>query len=547
MLHRRDFLTLTLTSSAAAILGPSTLAGCGGTKKTTNTTQMNQGVVLPTRVAYEGVTPDFSGNTEGLLDAFLQYPNPPIVATTGVPGAGGEVSAFVQSSSPVPPAMDQNDYWQELNKRLGVTLNLTIVPTGDMPTKFATLVAGGDLPDIIEPATSNPNGTQAGIASLPQWLEAKCQDLTAFLSGDAIRSYPFLANLPTEAWRSCVFNGGIYGLPVPRGVAGTLMYCRDDILSKLGVNAAPATFAEFKELCGNITDAASERWAVGSAGAALWFVQQMLGVPNYWREENGKLTSMNETEELKQALSDVAGLVSAGYVHPDSFANSAPVKKWFNAGNSVLHVDRYTAWPQYYADNIAGDSFDIGGMRPPKYSGGGFAGTWQSDPFNNFTALKQGSDERIKDLLSICDWLAAPFGTKEFLFRRFGIEGQHYEMRDGSPSQTQAGVTQTALGIRYIVDAPDVLFIPGRPAATTKAYDYQASIIPTSVKNPALGLFSNTWSTKQAQLSTILTSAQNDILSGRSQVSTWDDAVKQWREQGGDQVRAEFEEQLQNG
>jgi putative aldouronate transport system substrate-binding protein len=252
-----------------------------------------------------------------------------------------------------------------------------------------------------------------------------------------------------------------------------------------------------------------------------------------------------ETQEYRQALSDVTGLLSAGVIHPDGFASNAPVKNWFNAGNALMIADRYTAWPQYYAQNVAGPSFAISGMRPPLYNGGGYAGTWQSPPTNNFTALKKADKGRIQDLLTIANYLAAPFGTAEFLFRRFGVEGVDYNMKNGGPVLTQQGNTETVLGIRYIVDAPDAIFIPGNATATQASYDYQKSIIPTSVKDPTVGLFSDTWSRKQAALTTILQNAQNDILQGRAPISSFDDALTTWKSSGGDAVRSEYETQIQ--
>jgi putative aldouronate transport system substrate-binding protein len=273
----------------------------------------------------------------------------------------------------------------------------------------------------------------------------------------------------------------------------------------------------------------------------------MLGLPWRWAEKDGKLTSGYEMEQAKQALSDCAQMFKDGVIHPDSTANNAPVKKWFNSGQAVFNPDRYTAWPQYYADNVAGPTFDIGGLRPPKYDGGGFAATWQAAPTNNFTALKKASDDRIRYLLKVANWLAAPFGTEEWLFRRFGLDGTHYTMKSGGPAQTQAGITQTVLGIRYIVDAPDVIFIPGNADATRKSYEYQKSIIPTAVHDPQTGVFSDTWSRKQGQLGQLINDAQGDILSGRKPVSVWDDVMKQWRENGGDKVRGELEEAISKG
>ncbi|MFL6143963.1 MAG: hypothetical protein ACJ72N_19130 [Labedaea sp.] len=526
----------------AGVAGTALLSACGKSS-TSNTTAATQGVKLPTYVRYDKVKPDLPGNEQGLLDGFLRYPDPPVKAFSGPPGDGSTLSAFVLTGSPVPPAVDQNPYWQELNKRANLNLKLTIVPSADMATKFASLVAGDDLPDFIVPALFLPNGMPAGIANLPAWMESKCQNLTPFLSGDAVKEYPFLANIPTAAWRQCRYNGGIYGLPVQRGVGGTLMFRRDDVFTQLGANPQPASFAEFKDLAKQVTDAKANRWAFSQA--PIDFVRQMLGLPWRWQEQGGKFTSAYEMEQAKQALADCAQLTKDGVIHPDSTASNAPVKKWFNSGQALMIADRYTAWPQFFADNVAGPNFDIGGMRPPKYAGGGFNGTWQAEPTNNFTVLKKASDDRIRYLLKVANWLAAPFGTEEQLFRVYGVPGQHYNMKNGSPAQTQEGVTQTALGIRYIVDAPSVIFIPGNPEATRKSYDYQASIIPTSIRDPQVGLYSDTWSRKQGQLGQIINDAQADIVSGRKPVSAWDDAVKSWKQTGGDKVKAEFEEAFQ--
>jgi putative aldouronate transport system substrate-binding protein len=544
-IDRRQFLAGAVATGAAVIGGPSLLAACGNGSGGSAATKATESVKLPTYVKYAGVKPDLAGNNQGLLDAFLKYPQPAIKALNGVPGPGGSVSAFVLTSSPVPPAMDQNQFWQELNRRLGADLKLTITPSGDMATKFATLIAGDDLPDMIVPALFTPNGLPGGVTNLPAWMASKCADLTKYLSGDAAKEWPFLANITTAAWRDTRYNGGIYGLPVPRGVGGTLMCRRDDLFKQFSANPQPGSFAEFRQTARDLTDPKANRWAFGQG--PLDFIRQMLGEPWQWKESGGKLTSAYETEGYKQALSDAAQLFKDGLVHPDAFATNAPWKQWFNSGQALLVSDRYTAWPQYYAGNIAGPAFELGGMRPPKYSGGGFAPTWQAMATNNFTVLKKASDSRIRALLKLANWLAAPFGTEEWLFRRFGIEGVHYTMQNGSPVQNQKGVTETALGIRYIVDAPDVIFIPGNPTATRKLYEYQASIIPTAVHDPMLGLFSDTWSRKSGQLGTIINNANNDVLSGRQPVSSWDDTVKQWRAAGGDQVRTEFEQALQRG
>lgn len=542
VIDRRRFLSGTLATATLAAAAPGVLAACANSNPGANNAQ-SASVKLPTYQKFERIKPDLPGNEQGLLDAFIRYPDPPLKAFDSPPGDGGPVSAFVLTGSPLPPAVDQNPFWQELNKRMNVDLKLTITPSADMAAKFATLVAGDDLPDFIVPALFLPNGMPAGLANLPAWMESKCANLTPYLSGDAIKEYPFLANIPTDAWKMCRFNGGIYGLPVHRGVGGTLLMRRDDLLTQLGANPNPASFAEFREMAKQVTDASKSRWAFGQA--PLDFIRQMHGLPWRWKEEGGKFTSGYEMEQAKQALADAAALNKDGVIHPDFAATNAPWKKWFNSGQAVLVPDRYTAWPQYFNENIAGPTFKIGGMRPPKHDGGGFASTWGAEPTNNFTVLKKADEGRIRYLLKLANWLAAPFGTEEFLLRRFGTAGAHYTMRDGSPLPTQAGVAQTALGIRYLVDAPDVIFVPGQPEASRASYEYQKSIIPTVAKDPSIGLFSDTWSRKQGQLGQLINDAQNDILAGRKPVSSWDDTVRTWKQMGGDKVRAEFQDARQ--
>src|SRR5262249_15853954 len=161
---------------------------------------------------------------------------------------------------------DNNPFWQELDKRLGCELKLTITPSAEMATKFSSLIAGDDLPDLIVPALYLPNGVPAGIGNLPQWMATNCTDLTDFLGPHAVKEYPNLAAISSAASKQCVYNGGIYGVPVPRGVAGTLMFRRDDLFTQLGVDPNPKSFAEFRDMCRKVTDAKANRWAIVNAG-----------------------------------------------------------------------------------------------------------------------------------------------------------------------------------------------------------------------------------------------------------------------------------------
>ena len=205
MISRR---TLLGGSLAAAAVG---LSGCSTVTRSTDIAALNKPVGLPTYKRFDGPKPDLPRVHPLMPDCFYRFPAQPARVTDGVPADGSDLSGSVPTSNPIPPTADRNPYWQELNRRIGSPLALTITSaTGtDFTNKFATSVAGDTLGDLF-----NVDGK---FSYLPQFLEARAQDLTEHLSGDAILEYPFLANLSTESWRGCVFAGGIRAVPIQRG------------------------------------------------------------------------------------------------------------------------------------------------------------------------------------------------------------------------------------------------------------------------------------------------------------------------------------------
>jgi putative aldouronate transport system substrate-binding protein len=129
--------------------------------------------------------------------------------------------------------MEQNPAWQEVNKQLGGALKLTIASSADYPTKLNTVIAGDDLPELIyiNPATHN-------LANQLAFLQAKMADLTPYLSGDAVRDFPNLANFPAFAWQGpgSVYNQHIWGVPDPRPIFPTRSWSTRSFWSKLELN-----------------------------------------------------------------------------------------------------------------------------------------------------------------------------------------------------------------------------------------------------------------------------------------------------------------------
>ena len=65
------------------------------------------------------------------------------------PGTGGRVDVLIAAYYPPPTPFEQNPTWHAVNTRLNADVRMNIIPATDWRTKFATTMAGGDLPDII--------------------------------------------------------------------------------------------------------------------------------------------------------------------------------------------------------------------------------------------------------------------------------------------------------------------------------------------------------------------------------------------------------------
>lgn len=493
--------------------------------------KQNSNVALPSYVPFDAVKPDLARSTDGVAAGYFQYPADPRRVITDTP-ATHPTTSLVQTAGPV-NAVEKNRMWQEINKRIGAELKFNVAPT-NYAAKLATTIAGSELPDLVQ---------MVPMPQLPGVLGSKFQDLTEFLAGDAIKEYPMLAGIGTQAWRSTVYNGAIYGVPVPRGVVGNLMNVRTDVIRAKGFSTEISNGEEFLSLCRSVTDAKQNKWAFGG-NPVTWvlpFVQEMVGAPNVWREEGGKFTHSYEAEETRRALEIVAGMWREGLFHPDSFTAGTKNLTWFGNGTSTLIGANYATWPSLLAAGKDVAGFEIGAIPPPKFDGGGLASKFLASGVFSFTAFAKASADRIRELLRVLNWLAAPFGTDEYLLRWYGIEGHDYTLSGTDPILTDTGRAERSIPSLYLVTADRPLYEAGNRESTAVQHRYQEQTVPKGVPLPTVGLYSDTQVTAGATLDKNMADTQSDIIQGRKTLADWDEAVRTWRSRGGDKIRQEYE------
>ncbi|MFE4667074.1 extracellular solute-binding protein [Streptomyces sp. NPDC056716] len=531
-LSRRGFL-----ASAAGVAAGLTLSACGD-HRPVSTAAANAQVPLPTYLPYQGVETSMPATADGVAPGYLNYPKDPVRAfPDGPPAKGDPIDIMNLIFNPVPPPVDRNTMWQALNQYVGCDLNFQITPVADYPSKFAVTIAGGDLPDAMLMLPPNSNA-----AASPDMLSTLFEDLTPYLSGDAVRDYPHLANIPTASWGMTVLNGGIYSVPMPRPLSGGPNFVRLDLLKQLGVDPNPTSWREFEQLCKDVTDPKANRYALGESVTAWEFAMQSLGAPNKWGEENGRFTWYHETEEAKQALDAVRSLTKAGLMHPDTYTVIGKAKEWFGTGHTVMNPDGPVAWNDYYT--VYGPNakdMEIGYMMAPGWDGGPGV-QWQGQSSYATLILKKAPKARIQQILRALDALATPFGTDGYLLRKYGVQGPDHTLRGTDPILTAQGGAEVTLPTIFATDAPFTLYYPAKPEIVSRQYAFQKQAIGQRRPNPAEALYSPTNARKSGLLQTGLDDIRKGIMQGRRPVSDWDDAMNTWRKEAGDQIRAEYEQ-----
>ncbi len=542
-MERRQFLRGTLASALSMPAALSLLEACATSSPTKPSAG---GVKLPNYLPFRGPKPDLPPN--GAVEpAYLRFPSHLVRSVNETPGRCGDLTLLYLALEPPPAPLAQNAAWQALNKALNVKLEFVGADPLTFATKFATIAASGDLPD----AMGLPLFT--GLPNLPQFLKAACADLTPHLAGDAVKDYPNLANLPTFSWKSYVNSSGIYAVPIPASQFFNGFFYDKGRFDRLGLQL-PKNADDLTRLLKALTRPQAGQYACGYAAgqgtiAHLTIFRQIFRAPNNWKLERGRLIKDIETEEHKAAVGYMRDLQTAGVFNPDAQTQSlSALSGFFIRGQIQILVlgwpgyanlwDQYNAvhpgsqiynMPMFGHDGGKGSFFTINGTQP------------------TYVAIKKASTERVKELLRVLNFMSAPFGTVEHALRTYGVKDVDYSLdRDGNPRPTdraRSDLTSTLVPpwVRGLGGPPPVLYDPNSSDFARVAHQMESELAPMLVTDPTQGYYSPTQDAKGTVLTQLITDRLTAIINGRAPLSDHDQLVKDWRAQGGDQIRAEYE------
>jgi putative aldouronate transport system substrate-binding protein len=269
-------------------------------------------------------------------------------------------------------------------------------------------------------------------------------------------------------------------------------------------------------------------------------------------DSSGKFTHIWETDAYKQALAFTSDLYKAGIFHPDSVnLNVVTAATSFEArqGAFVFTGLRPDFW------DIRGTAAE--GLQPaanvnlltPPAAPGLKPRYFNGRPAFSIAFLKKAPEARIKMLLRVLDYIAAPFGSDEFLLINYGVKSRDWEPdANGNPITTKTG--QVDMGsistgavsfLSTLVGRYQVLYSAADPGFARRIQDFEKTLAPISVEDASLGLYSATQASKGVTLIQPFGDGITDIVTGRRPVADLDALVQTWRTGGGNTIRAEYE------
>lgn len=547
---RKEISRRTALGLGVGAVGAAALSACSSDGATTGP---DSGLPLPKSLPPKKLPGTHLSKVDGVAPAYEKLPMPGYTSVQDIPGKGSSVSAFTITYGVPPLPLSENVWHQEVNKALGVELDVNIVPAQNFGEKLVTTIASGDIPDLT---TNEP--TYRGRSARKFLPQGAFWDLRELLGGDKVEKYPNLARIPEYAWQNSRINGALYGVPNFRNqqIGGTMCF-RQDWAEKGGMPSKPTNVDELHEwLKAMKAGGGEDTYPLATIDQCFNFCGlQVYGAPNVWKlNDDGTLIHELETDEYEQALVFANKLWNEDLIHPDVITltpNPSEYSGYFYSGRVGVgngSIDAYFGVSGMFAQLAAQDpSGKADVLIPPGVDGG--VGMIPPDlGFYGMLSIPSSvtEEDRLDELLRIIDFFTAPLGSKEYNLVHYGVEGHNYTVEDGVPvGSTDEKIAQEAF-LGFLGSFTQGFYFPGAPADGVRCQRYAEQMVEAFVPNPTAGLDSPTSYTKGDALAQLAQSYEQEIVTGRKSIDDLEDLRSRWKSGGGDQMRSEYEEQLSN-
>lgn len=332
---------------------------------------------------------------------------------------------------------NDNEFYQEMERRTGVHLEFEMVSSADYQTNFNLMIASGNLADMIYVGASYyAEGVDAAIddgyfLDLTDLVDEYMPNYEKVRTSDV--QYELLST--TDSGRL----GAVYELRQSKQGPWLGLWIRQDWLDDLGLET-PVTFDDYHEV---LTAFKNEKGATaplilnfsGSDGE-FGTMSGGLNVLNSWQlDETGKVNFGPYMDAWKEYVTIMHQWYTEGLIDPDFMATderTADMAKVVT-GASGLFAALYTM-PSVYEAASEDPNMDLAPVNPPVMNEGDEGHIRLRDSYTSGNTAISADSENWEVALRWLDYLYTDEGA---LLANYGVEGDTFEFNeDGEPEFT---------------------------------------------------------------------------------------------------------------
>jgi putative aldouronate transport system substrate-binding protein len=345
---------------------------------------------------------------------------------TAVPAKKVSLTVVVPSNvESFPQGQDENnnDIIKFLREKTGYDIKWIILPTDSQQDKLNLLMSSNEPPDIIAYSAKTTFG---------QYLD---QGLLAPID-DYLKDAPELQKLvPADAWAAVKSGGKTYAVPVPQNqnIAGTSgILARKDWLKELGLKE-PVTTDEYYTVLKAFKDTKKVipfTQAGGDTGydGLIGGFAGAFGVGTAWKVKDNKIVCSYIEPEAKDFLTYMNKLYTEGLLDKEYPVNKAGTvqEKMVSgqAGMASVGWANMVVWDKAFKDK--NPSGDLNYIQPPK-GPTGLSGFPMNAPVRMYLMVSAKS-KNPKEAVNFLNMMMQP---DIYYFVSYGVEGTHYQRKDG--------------------------------------------------------------------------------------------------------------------
>jgi putative aldouronate transport system substrate-binding protein len=442
---------------------------------------------------------------------------------------------------PEPPKKD-NEGLRRVEEYTGTDLDITWVPSSAYFGKMNAAIASGTMPEVLM-ALELISTIKDGIDSGMFWE-----------IGPYLNNYPNLSQLPRQVLDNTSHNGKVYAIPRLRDLARAGITIRKDWLDNLGL-PEPKTVDDLYNVAKAFTyddpdrNGKNDTYGI-TAQSSLEFVRQMgvyMGGPNARGIRDGKVEPDFLFPKYMDALTLLRKMYAEKLIKQDFAVTQVQDRRSAfiqgKAGISFATVEEpYTSLQNVTRLNPEARIIEIGplagpdGLRTPATDG--YYGMFL------FPKSAVKTEEQLKRILTYLDKLGDE--KMQNLFK-WGIEGKHYTMKNGKPTQT---ADQSAAYSRDMNGMKNVSWALNTKAMTGEVAPLAALADKLKAQNEqyAIPVVNSPYESKtapkvSATINSIMQDAKTKYIMGEIDLDGFNKAIDQWRSNGGDQIIAEYARQ----